>query len=104
MSSGPRFAKKLLLAIKPSLRSSTRKTTGWYTQLASQATAFMAAQGPSLRGGGAGLASIPNSPLGDLLFRVRELQSEFGKGHRQSKLVGAVVHLYCGRGDCRQDF
>ena len=33
-------------------------------------------------------------------IRIRE-------GHGQSimkRLVGAVVHLYCGRGDCRQDF
>src|SRR6266853_462749 len=32
--------KKLLFAIKPSIASSTRKTTGWYTQLAFEATAF----------------------------------------------------------------
>src|SRR6202040_1549128 len=32
------FAKKILLAIKPSIRSSTRKTRGWYTLLALQAT------------------------------------------------------------------
>jgi hypothetical protein len=74
--------------------------------MALQATAFRQGSSRLLGGGGAGSASIPISPLGDLLFWVRELQSEFGKGHRQSimKLVGAVVHLYCGRGDCRQDF
>jgi hypothetical protein len=38
------------------------------------------------------------------MFWVREPQSEFGKGHGQSimkRLVGAVVHLYCGRGNYR---
>jgi hypothetical protein len=69
--------------------------------------AFQAAEGPSPRGGGgAGLASIPISPRGDLRFWVHGGQSEFGKGQGQSimKLVGAIVHLYCGRGDGRQDF
>lgn len=34
------FAKKILLAIKPSIHSSTRKTRGWYTLVALPATPF----------------------------------------------------------------
>lgn len=66
---------------------------------------FQAAQGRPKKGGGAGLAALRVCLLPDPLFW--EPQSEFGKWHRQSimkRRVGAVVHLYCGRGDCRQEF
>lgn len=69
---------------------------------------FQQRRGRPLKGEGAGLASIRISLLGDLLFWVGASRNpNFGKMHRQSirkRLLGAVVHLYCGRGDCRQDF
>jgi hypothetical protein len=108
MSSGSRvLPKKILLAIKPSIRSSTRKTRGWYTLLALQATAFSSGGAFPERGKAQGWHRYESPFRGDLLLWVREPQSEFGKGHRPSimmRRVGAVVHLYCGRGDCRQDF
>jgi hypothetical protein len=75
------FAKKILLAIKPSIASSTRKTRGWYTLLAFEATAFRQRRGRPLKERRRTVGSDTNLPfLGDLRFWVRAPQSELGKG------------------------
>ena len=68
---------------------------------------FQAADGRTQKGEGTGLAAIQNLPSGrpavlgaPAATRIRERRGQ----SIMKRVVGAFVHLYCGRGDCRQDF